>query len=114
MKKKDRIPKLLQDVLSRFIKQNMPISTFGALTTITEIQVTPNLSLARIYLSFIPTGKQIEETFFLTKIKEQTNNIKNHLAHKLGNKLRIIPNIQFYIDSTAKKAIEIEKILASL
>lgn len=112
--KKDRIPKLLQDVLSRFINQNMPISTFGALTTITEVQVTPNLSLAKVYLSFIPTGKQREEMPFLNKIKEETNNIKKHLAHKLGHKLRIVPNIQFYIDTTAKKAIEIAKVLSKL
>ena len=114
MKKSKRTPKLLQDVLGHFINQKMPIATFGALTTITEVQVTPNLGLAKIYLSFIPTDKRLEERFFLKKIQEQSRSIKKHLAHNLGDTLRIIPNLQFYIDTTTKKAIEIEKILSSL
>ena len=112
--KKDRIPKLLQATLARFIVQNMPLSTFGALTTITDVQITPNLSLAKIYFSFILADKKRDEMDFLKQIEQQKYTIKKYLASELGSRLRILPDIQFHIDHTAQKAIQMEQVLANL
>ncbi|MEM7174062.1 MAG: ribosome-binding factor A [Bacteroidota bacterium] len=112
--KKDRIPKLLKTQIATYIHQNLPVSNIGALVTITDIKVSANLSLAKIHLSFMPINHAKNQKYFLNQIENQKAEIKKHLARTLGYTLRTIPELLFYIDDTAQKAVEMERILSKI
>lgn len=112
--KRERIPKLLQHVLSDFFNQQMSTASSGALITITDVKVVPNLSLAKVYLSFMPTSEEVSTASVLARVVAHKWAIKKYLVRQVGGKLRRVPELQFYIDETAKKASELAQVLTKL
>ena len=92
--------------------QHNPQHFFGnALVTITDISVSPDLGLARVYLSVFPI-KEAERVF------ENLNNLKSEvrlkLGKKIGSRVRIIPELAFFHDDTEEKASKIDKLIDDL
>ncbi len=112
--KRVRISKLLQYILSDFFNQQIPTSVSGALITITQVKVVPNLSLAKVYISIMPTSKELSIPHLLAQIGGHKWAIKKYLVQQVGKKLRRVPELQFYLDETAKKASELTQVLAKL
>ncbi len=80
----------------------------GKILTVTTVRVSPDLSLAKVYLSIFPSGKS-EQT--LEKISDNTPRIRNQLGFKVRNQLRIIPEIAFYLDDSLDYIDNIDSIL---
>ncbi len=76
--------------------------------TVTTVRVSPDLGLAKIYLSIFPSDKN-EET--LEKITDNTPRIRNELGSKVRKQLRIIPEIAFYLDDSLDYIDNIDSIL---
>ena len=79
--------------------------------TITEVKVSPDLSIAKVYLSFLK-GQKREQ--ILESIRENSKKIRGLFGNKAKNQLRIIPTFQFYIDDTAEYAQKIEELFANI
>ena len=63
--------------------------------TVTEVQMTPDFSIAKIYLSIYNTeNKQA----VILKMEDQYYRLKQALASRVGRQLRRMPELQFYID----------------
>lgn len=94
------------------IFQRDTVHYFGnALVTITEVSVSPDLSLARTYLSVFPV-KESERVFKnLENLKSQ---VRLKLGKKIGAKVRIIPEIAFFHDNTEEDASKIDRLIDSL
>jgi ribosome-binding factor A len=80
----------------------------GAFITVTIVRVSPDLGLAKIYLSIMAT-KNKESVFNL--VKQQTNVIRKKLGLLVGKQLRIVPELNFYIDDSLDYAMKIEALL---
>ena len=80
----------------------------GKLITITVVRVTPDLGLAKVYLSIFP-HKPEEDV--LGPISEHTKMIRNALAHSIRHQVRIIPELAFYIDDSMDYVEKIDKLL---
>ncbi len=79
-----------------------------SMITVTKVNVTSDLSLARVHLSlFATTDKQ---TLF-EKILENKKEIRHILAGRVGKQLRIVPNLEFYIDDALDYIEHIDKLL---
>ena len=85
--------------------------TSGSFVTITAVRVTPDLSIARAYLSFLPDKNK---TMLLETIRENTRFIRQKLAERVRHQLRIVPHLQFYIDDTAEYAAKMDQLFADL
>jgi ribosome-binding factor A len=83
----------------------------GAFATITDVKLSADLSMARIYLSFLNAKNPAE---ILQNVKENTKKIRGLFGNKAKSQLRIIPNFQFFIDDTAAYAQQIESLFANL
>lgn len=94
------------------IFQKDPNHYFGSsLTTISEVSVSPDLSLARVYLSVFPIN-QAENVFnHLNEIKSE---IRLKLGKKIGSHVRIVPEIAFFHDDTQEQAGKIDKLIGTL
>ena len=102
-----QIQKDMGSILDRFTTQHLS----GTLLTITEASVTPDLGLAKIYLSVFSnesTDKILELLAFHNK------ELRMKLAAELKNQIRRVPEIKFYIDDTLEKALKMDALIDSL
>ncbi|MDR2556646.1 MAG: 30S ribosome-binding factor RbfA [Bacteroidales bacterium] len=106
--RQEKINSLLQKELAEIFRLDMQPHFPGIMFTVTYINVTSDMSLARVNLSMFPvTDKQA----LLKQVKERTGEIRLLLGRKIKNQLRIVPQLQFFVDDTLDKAQRIEELL---
>lgn len=80
----------------------------GVLISVTDVELSPDLSTARAYLSIFPDAKQ-EEVMKL--IEENTGTMRYNLGNRMASQLRRIPELSFELDRTEEYARKIDKLL---
>lgn len=98
----------MQKELAEILRQKTTELARGKMLTVTTVRVSPDLGLAKIYLSIFPSDKS-EET--LEKITDNTPRIRNELGSRVRKQLRIIPEIAFYLDDSLDYIDNIDSIL---
>ena len=94
------------------IFQKDPRHYFGhSLVTITGVEMSPDLSFAKVFLSVFPI-KDAEEVFF--KLDEKKSEVRKHLGNKIGKQVRIVPEIAFFHDNTEEEAFKMDQLIDSL
>lgn len=94
------------------IFQKDPSHFFKAtLGTITNVSMSPDLSLARVYISIFPIKDANDIFDHLNEIKSE---IRNKLGRKIGNRVRIVPEIAFFHDDTEEKASKLDRLIDNL
>lgn len=81
----------------------------GAMVSVTEVRVTPDLDEARIFVSIFPPEKR-KEVF--DEIDIQNKDIRFEVAQKTRHQLRRIPSFIFMKDESLDYAERIEALLA--
>lgn len=95
----------LVDILQGEIRKN---GISNLIISISKVNVTTDLSIAKVHLSVFPTDKASE---ILAAIKTNTPLIKHNLAQRVKNQLRKVPNLIFYIDDSLDYIENIDKAL---
>ena len=115
--KKHRVPKLLHGVVSTYLMQNFPLASAKVFITVTEVNVSPDGAMAKVFLSFMPLGdatdnreKQVKAV--MEMIESEKPSLKKYVSQHLGKKLRRIPSLYFERDQSALKASQVSQILA--
>ena len=103
-----KVSRLLQKELAEILRQKTTELARGKMITVTTARISPDLGLAKIYLSIFPSDKS-EET--LEKITDNTPRIRNELGSRVRKQLRIIPEIAFYLDDSLDYIDNIDSIL---
>jgi ribosome-binding factor A len=103
-----KISRLIQkDISDIFQKEGRNL--FGsALITITKVHVTSDLSIAKVYLSLFATK---DKDALLQQIKLHSKEIRYKLGQRIGKQVRVIPDLQFYVDDSLDYIEKIEKLL---
>tara|TARA_B100001057_G_scaffold485302_1_gene564805 strand:+ start:1312 stop:1713 length:402 start_codon:yes stop_codon:yes gene_type:complete len=76
--------------------------------SITKVNVTIDLSLAKVYLSIFPQDKA---DTYLKGIEENSYQIRHDMSQRMRNQLRRMPRFSFYIDDSLDYVESIEKAL---
>lgn len=90
---------LLQAIIRKENISNLMIS-------VTKINVSPDLSSAKVYLSIFPNDNILD---YLNSLNKNCNRIKHDLSQKMKNQLFKIPKLSFYIDDSLDYIEKIEK-----
>ncbi|MEM6894403.1 MAG: 30S ribosome-binding factor RbfA [Bacteroidota bacterium] len=80
----------------------------GTLISVTQVKVTVDLSIAKIYLSIFPNQSAQE---LLEGIKSNAPSIRHELSQRTKNQLRKVPELQFYLDDSLDYIDQIEQSL---
>ena len=78
----------------------------GTLITITEVRISPDLAIAKVFLSVFPIEKS---EMVLNFINEKQKTIRFELGKKV--QLRIVPELTFFIDETMEELEKIDRLL---
>jgi len=79
--------------------------------SVTKVNVTVDLSIAKVYLSIFPIDKASE---ILKGIQSNSNLIKHEIAQRTKNQLRRMPQLEFFIDDSLEYIDNIERSLKGL
>ncbi len=110
-KRQQKFARLIQKDLSEIFQRDAKSMFGGSFITVTEVKVSPDLSLARIYLSFLLAKNK---GAILEDIKEKGKAIRQMLAAKIKNQARIIPELHFYLDESIEQASKIDELLSKI
>ena len=110
-KRQQKVGRQIQKDLGEIFQQDAKHLVNGTFVTITAVRVSPDLGIARAYLSFLP---EKNKNFLLETVKENTKFIRQKLAERVRHQLRIVPHLQFYIDDTAEYAAKMDLLFADI
>ncbi len=102
-----KISRLLQKELSEIFRQQTA-KTHGVIISVSTVRVSPDLSIAKAYLSVFPSDKAQE---MIDSINASKQTIRYELAQKVRFQLRKVPELQFYLDDTLDYLENIDHLL---
>ena len=79
----------------------------NTLITITRVRVTPDLAIARVFLSFF---NNTNTSSALQIIKQHASEIRYKLGARIKDQVRIIPQLEFFVDDTGDYVERMDKI----
>lgn len=82
----------------------------GIIISVTNVKVSPDLSITHNSLSVFPSEKGKE---VLELVKQDTRAIRFDLGKRVRNQLRIIPELVFHLDDSLDYMEHIDKLLQS-
>jgi ribosome-binding factor A len=95
-----------EDLASIFQREGINLLP-NTLITITKVRVTPDLAIARVFLSFFNnTNGQLA----LNTIKSHASEIRYKLGARIKDQVRIIPQLEFFVDDTSDYVERMDKI----
>jgi len=80
----------------------------GILISVTKVNVTVDLSIAKVYLSIFPINRGVE---LLAGIQSNAPLIKHELSQRTKHQLRRMPQLIFFIDDSLEYIDQIDKSL---
>lgn len=106
--RQNKIARLIQKDLADIFQKEARNIFPGTLISVTNVRVSPDLSVARVYLSIYPSEKSKEA---LAEIKLMHSKIRGLLGQKVGKQLRIVPQLEFFIDDSLDYIDNIDRLL---
>ncbi len=103
-----KVAKEIQKDMAEIIRSKGMAAFNGALVSVSGVKISPDLSVAKIYVSIFPSEKA-EGVMGL--LQENCRGLRGELGMKVGKQLRIVPEISFYLDSSLDYVEHIEELL---
>jgi ribosome-binding factor A len=103
-----KVGRQIQKDLAEILRQRGMASFKGALVSVTAVKVSPDLSVAKVYLSIFPSAKAKE---VLQIIVESSKSLRGELGRIVSKQLRIVPELTFFIDDSLDYVEKIDKLL---
>ena len=105
--RQSKIARLIQKELSEiFLLQAKSMN--GVLVSVTAVRVSPDLSIARVYISVFPSERGDE---IVKSLNGNMKAIRFDSGNRLRHQLRIIPELKFFIDDSLDYLERIDELL---
>lgn len=108
--RQNKICSLIQQDLGEIFLREMKPALGNSLITVTRVRITPDLSIARAHLSIMPIGG-VKQEDVMALIEQNRSDIRRRLGLREGKQLRIIPQLEFYLDDSLDYIENIERLL---
>lgn len=101
-----KVGRQLQKDIGEIIQRQGMAAYGGALITVMGVEVSPDLSYAKVMISIFPSEKAAEAKAALNEKR-----IRTELARRVKNQLRAVPELAFYVDGSLDYVENIERLL---
>ncbi|MCB0819133.1 MAG: 30S ribosome-binding factor RbfA [Bacteroidetes bacterium] len=105
-----KVARLVQKEMAEVFQRESRNLFNGAFITVTQARISPDLGHAKIYLSMFKVEKPQE---LLSLIKAQKHEIRRRLGEKVRHQLRIVPDLDFFIDDSLDYYENIDRLLSN-
>lgn len=106
--RQNKVNSLLQREMAEVLQQENRLLFPGGLITVTAVRVSPDLGVAKVYVSLFPPKDRPKA---LENIKEHAHQLRGKLGHRVGKQMRVVPELIFYLDDSLDRTEEIDKLL---
>ncbi|MFD0760518.1 30S ribosome-binding factor RbfA [Lutibacter aestuarii] len=103
-----KIAGVLQKDLAEVLQSAARDGMKGVIISVTKVNVTTDLSQAKVYLSVFP---QLKRDIILKGVQENTASIRYEMAKRTREQLRRMPELTFYIDDSLDYIEDIDNAL---
>lgn len=108
-KRQAKIARYIQKELSEIFRRQTA-AMGGVLVSVSAVRISPDLSIAKAYLSIFPPEKAQD---ILSNIQRQAKTVRYDLAQAVRQVLRKCPELQFYLDDSLDYIDNIDRLLAA-
>ncbi|MGL4993469.1 MAG: 30S ribosome-binding factor RbfA [Bacteroidales bacterium] len=105
--RQSKIARLIQKELSE-VFQSQTRQMRGVLISVSAVRVSPDLGIAKAYLSIFPTEKSEE---LLEAIRGNAKDIRFEIGQRVRHQLRVIPEFMFFVDDSLDYIENIDRLL---
>ena len=105
--RQQKIARLLQKELSEIFRVQTA-KMGGVLVSVSAVRVSPDLSIARAYLSSFPSERANE---IIESINHSARSVRYELAQRVRYQLRKTPELTFFIDDSLDYIEHIDSLL---
>ena len=95
--RQNKVSRLIQKELAEIFLHESREHFKGKMISVTVVRVSKDLAVAKIYLSIFPS-EGAEEV--LNLIKQLSPQLRGMLGRKVGKQLRIVPELDFFVDDS--------------
>ncbi len=110
-KRTDKLARQIQRDLGEIFNSLTSRLFNNAFITIMEVRLSADLGIAKVYIGIMNYPKKQE---LLELIQHHNPIIRKSLSDKIGNQVRKIPNLSFFLDTTLDNAEHIERLLEKI
>ncbi len=103
-----KVAREIQKDLAEIIRVKGMAVFGGAMVTVSEVRVSPDLAIAKTFVSIFPSEKQ---EAVMKILNDNLKAYRGELGRKVAKQLRIVPEIVFYLDTTLDYAEHIDELL---
>ncbi len=110
-RRQSKIAHLIQEVFSNLLLRKGKDLVGDSFLTVTQVKVTPDLGVARIYISILadPNAKEIIKSMNRNKFE-----FRRLMGNEMHNDLRKIPELEFYLDDVLDYVDKMDKLFKKI
>lgn len=101
-----RVAEQIQRELAELIQLEVKDPRVG-MVTLTEVEVTPDYSHAKVYFTLLSQEHSLDET--LKGLNRAAGYLRSQLAHRM--RLRIMPQLHFVFDSSVERGVQLSHLI---
>jgi len=119
--RQQKIARLIQQDLGDIFLREMKPVLGNSLITVTGVRVSPDLSIARVHVSIMPIGQipaqggqdsvPATKQGIIDAILTHASDIRRRLGNREAKQLRIIPQLDYYLDDSLDYVEKIDRLL---
>lgn len=106
--RQNKIAKQIQKDIAEIVQVKSREIAPGKMLTVTNVRVTADLSIARIYISVFPSEKGSE---YISYLNTHVGFYRNELGKKIRHQVKKIPELNFFLDDSLDYINNIDKLL---
>ena len=110
-KRQHKYSKLILRDLADIFQHDYRDSFGPAFVTLTGVEVTPDLSMASVYVSVLPNSEQEK---VMATLGNRKSHIRGELGRRIGKQARIVPDLRFFLDETEEHAASMDDLFKNL
>ncbi len=109
--RQQKFSKLIQKELSDIFQRDQRGFLGNAFFTIMDVRMSPDLSLARVYISMALVK---DRKALLEKLDLHKKEIRKALGDRIRNQARIVPELAFFLDDVEERAEKMDELIKNL
>ncbi len=105
----DRVASLLKEEVGTYVTREFRDPALGFIT-VTDVQVSPDLRIAKIYVSIMGNDEARKRT--LAALEERSPEVRSFIGSHM--RLKFTPEVHWYLDTTLDQVEKIDRLLKQI